>query len=64
MASTKGTGSYAGRDVHLNYTVFHAEGLASRGSYSINNDGLVVPDFLAEGFGGSVRGKVACASRG
>ncbi|MGC0775345.1 MAG: translocation/assembly module TamB domain-containing protein [Candidatus Acidiferrum sp.] len=55
----KGTGSYAGRDVHLNYTVFHAEGLASRGSYSINNDGIVVPDFLAEGFGGSVRGKVA-----
>ncbi|MGC2802087.1 MAG: translocation/assembly module TamB domain-containing protein [Candidatus Acidiferrum sp.] len=54
----KGTGSYAGRDIHLNYTIFHATGLTSRGSYNINNDGLVVPDFLAEGFRGSVTGKV------
>jgi hypothetical protein len=34
----KGTGSYAGRDIHLNYDIFHAAGLTSRGSYSINND--------------------------
>ena len=54
----KGTGGYAGRAIHLNYTVFHAEGLTSRGSYNINNEGLVVPDFLAEGLGGSVKGKV------
>jgi translocation and assembly module TamB len=54
----KGSGSYAGRDVHLTYTIFHAAGLTSRGSYIINNDGLVVPDFLAEGFGGSVKGKI------
>ncbi|MGB7281553.1 MAG: translocation/assembly module TamB domain-containing protein [Candidatus Acidiferrum sp.] len=54
----KGTGSYAGRDVHLSYNIFHATGLASRGSYSINNGGLVVPDFLAGGFGGTVTGKV------
>jgi translocation and assembly module TamB len=54
----KGTGSYAGRDIHLTYDIFHAAGLASRGSYNINNDGLVVPDFLAEAFGGSVKGKV------
>ncbi len=54
----KGTGSYAGRDIHLSYDIFHAAGLTSRGSYSINNDGLVVPDFLAEAFGGTVKGKV------
>jgi translocation and assembly module TamB len=54
----KGTGSYAGRDIHLSYTVFHAAGLTSRGSYSINNEGLIVPDFLAEGLGGSVKGRV------
>jgi len=54
----KGTGSYAGRDIHLNYDIFHAAGLTSRGSYSINNDGLVVPDFLAQSFGGTVKGKV------
>ena len=54
----KGNGSYAGRDIHLTYDIFHAAGLTSRGSYSINNDGLVVPDFLAEVFGGTVKGKV------
>jgi translocation and assembly module TamB len=55
----KGTGSYAGRDIHLSYDIFRAAGLKSRGSYSANNEGLVVPDFLAEAFGGTVRGKVA-----
>jgi hypothetical protein len=55
----RGTGSYAGRDIHLSYDIFHAAGLSSRGSYSINNDGLVVPDFFTEAFGGTVRGKVA-----
>jgi len=55
----QGTGSYAGRDIHLSYDIFHAAGLTSRGSYSINNDGLVVPDFLTQVFGGTVRGKVA-----
>ena len=54
----KGTGSYAGHDIHLSYDIFHAAGLTSRGSYNINNDGLVVPDFLAEAFGGKVKGKV------
>ncbi|MGB2589611.1 MAG: translocation/assembly module TamB domain-containing protein [Candidatus Acidiferrum sp.] len=54
----KGTGSYAGRDIHLTYTIFHAAGLTSRGSYTINNDGLVVPDFLASGLEGNVKGKV------
>jgi translocation and assembly module TamB len=54
----KGTGSYAGRDIHLSYDIFHAAGVTSRGSYNINNDGLVVPDFLAEAFGGKVKGRV------
>ncbi|MHB8501211.1 MAG: translocation/assembly module TamB domain-containing protein [Candidatus Acidiferrales bacterium] len=54
----KGAGSYAGRGIHLSYMIFHVAGLTSRGSYNINNDGLVVPDFLAEGFGGSVKGKI------
>lgn len=60
----KGTGSYAGRDIHLNYDIFHAAGLTSRGSYSINNDGLVVPDFLAQIFGGTVKGKVTLRFQG
>lgn len=54
----KGSGSYAGRDIHLTYNIFQAAGLTSRGSYTIDNDGLVVPDFLAEAFGGTVKGRV------
>jgi translocation and assembly module TamB len=60
----KGSGDYAGRDIHLTYDIFQAAGLTSRGSYSINNDGLVVPDFLAEGFGGSVAGRVNLRFKG
>lgn len=60
----KGTGSYAGRDLHLTYNVFQAAGLVSRGSYSIDNDGLVVPDFVAEEFGGSVKGRVTLRFKG
>lgn len=45
----KGTGNYAGRDIHLTYVIFHVTGLTSRGTYNINNEGLVVPDFVAEG---------------
>jgi translocation and assembly module TamB len=60
----KGTGGYAGRDIHLSYDIFHAAGLTSRGSYNINNDGVVVPDFLAEAFGGTVKGKVALRFEG
>jgi translocation and assembly module TamB len=54
----KGKGSYVGRDVHLTYPIFRAAGLASRGNVTIDNDGLVIPDFWAEGFGGNVRGRV------
>jgi translocation and assembly module TamB len=60
----KGTGGYAGRDIHLSYDIFHAAGLTSRGSYKIDNDGVVVPDFLAEAFGGTVKGKVALRFEG
>lgn len=54
----KGTGGYVGRDIHLTYDIFHAAGVTARGSYAINNEGLVIPDFLAEVFGGAVKGKV------
>ncbi len=54
----KGTGSFAGRDIQLSYDIFHTSGLLSRSSYTIDNDGIVAPDFVAEGFGGTVKGKV------
>ena len=53
-----GTGSYFGHDIHLSYEVFHAAGLSSRGSYRIDNQGLVVPDFSAQALEGSVKGRI------
>src|SRR3984893_10715531 len=53
-----GTGIYAGRDIALPYDDFHAKGLTSHGTFAINNDGLVVPDFYAGALGGTVKGRV------
>jgi translocation and assembly module TamB len=53
------TGNYVGSDITLTYLpYFHASGVSSRGSFRMDNKGLVVPDFLAEAFGGTVKGKV------
>jgi translocation and assembly module TamB len=54
------TGSYAGSEITLTYLpIFHASGLSSRGDVTIDNKGLVVNNFLAQGFGGKVTGKVS-----
>ena len=57
-----GTGIYAGRDIALPYDDFHAKGLTSHGTFTINNDGLVVPDFYAGALGGTVKGALLCNS--
>ena len=54
----QGTGSYAGRDITLSYPIFRASGVSSRGSFHMDNKGLVVPDFVALAFGGTVKGRV------
>jgi translocation and assembly module TamB len=54
----KGSGDYFGESIALPYTQFHTPGLTSRGTYHIDNQGLVVPDFFAGAFGGSVTGRV------
>jgi translocation and assembly module TamB len=54
----RGTGSYSGHEIELTYPIFHVAGLSSRGSFQIDNKGLVVPDFLALAFGGTVKGRV------
>ena len=54
----RGTGSYSGHEIELTYPIFHASGLSSRGSFQMDNNGLVVPDFLALAFGGTVKGRV------
>jgi translocation and assembly module TamB len=53
-----GTGIYAGRDIALPYDDFHAKGLTSHGTFTINNEGLIVPDFFAGALGGTVKGRV------
>src|SRR6202023_2570339 len=55
----RSTGSYSGQDITLTYLpIFHAAGVSSRGSFRIDNQGLQVPDFLAQAFGGTVKGRV------
>jgi translocation and assembly module TamB len=54
----QGKGDYFGQSISLPYTQFHTSGLNSRGTYRIDNQGLVVPDFYAGAFGGSVAGRV------
>jgi translocation and assembly module TamB len=54
----QGHGDYAGQNIALPYIQFHTPGLTSRGSYQIDNHGLVVPDFHAGAFGGQVTGRV------
>jgi len=60
-----GTGSYAGSDITLTYLpIFHASGVSSRGDVTIDNQGLVVNNFLAQAFGGTVKGKVTLRFNG
>jgi len=54
----RGTGEYSGHDITLTYDIFRAAGLTSRGSYRMDSHGLEVPDFSAQAFGGSVKGRV------
>ncbi|MGA2418524.1 MAG: translocation/assembly module TamB domain-containing protein [Candidatus Acidiferrum sp.] len=54
----KGSGDYFGQSIVLPYVQFHTPDLSSRGTYHIDNHGLVVPDFWAAAFGGSVTGRV------
>lgn len=56
----RANGNYSGRDINLDYRpIYHATALASRGHFRIDNNGLEVPDFLAEAYNGTVKGRVA-----
>jgi translocation and assembly module TamB len=54
----KGTGSYSGSEIVLNYDIFHQGGLRSTGNYRLDKNGLEVRDFVALAFAGSVKGRV------
>ena len=52
-------GHYAAHDLVLPYQWFHDSGITSRGTYQIAQAAnLVVPDFEAQAFGGSLHGRV------
>lgn len=51
-------GGYSGSNIDLEFPEFHASGISSRGSYRLDNQGIVVPDFVANAFDGRVTGRV------
>jgi translocation and assembly module TamB len=54
----KANGHYAAHDLDLPYQWFHNSGISSRGTYQIAKGKMVVPDFEAQAFGGSLHGRV------
>jgi translocation and assembly module TamB len=54
-----GVSTYSAQDITLTYPIFRASGLTSRGTVTIDNQGLDVPDFAAFAFGGSIKGRVS-----
>ncbi len=58
------SGSFAGSEVDLNYDIFRASGITARGSYKFDKNGLVVPDFVSNAFGGTVGGVVTMKPAG
>jgi translocation and assembly module TamB len=52
------TGTYSGADIDLEFPEFHDRRISSRGSYTFDNQGMVIPDFEARAFGGRVTGRV------
>jgi translocation and assembly module TamB len=54
----KGTGTYSGSEIFLNYDIFRQGGLRSSGTYRLDKNGVDVRDFAAFAFGGSVKGRV------
>ncbi len=57
-------GHYAAHDISLPYQWFHDSPITSRGTYQIAKERLVVPDFEAQAFGGSLHGRVDLTFRG
>ncbi|HEX8872632.1 MAG TPA: translocation/assembly module TamB domain-containing protein, partial [Candidatus Acidoferrum sp.] len=53
-----GNGSFVGDNITLGFQDFHAANLSSRSSYTMDSDGVVLPDFTAYALGGSVNGRI------
>lgn len=57
-------GHYAARDIALRFQWFHRGGMTSRGDYHAAKGQLVVPNFEAHAFDGSVTGRVNLTFQG
>jgi len=53
-----GHGEFSASEIDLPYLWFHAANLSSRGRYELQRDRLLVPDFHADGLGGSLDGRL------
>src|SRR5208282_1072256 len=53
-----GRGEFTASEIALPYLWFHAAGFSSRGRYELQHDRLVVPEFHAEGLGGTLDGRL------
>ena len=59
-----GKGTYAAGNITLGFQDFHAANLSSRSSYTLEPNGVVLPDFAAYALGGSVKGRVTMRYEG
>jgi translocation and assembly module TamB len=62
--SVLGKGSFAGDNITLSFQDFHSANLSSRSSYTLDEKGVVLPDFAAYALGGSVKGRVVMRYQG
>lgn len=53
-----GSGSFAGDNITLGFQDFHEANITSRSNYTLEESGVVLPDFTAYALGGSLKGKI------
>jgi translocation and assembly module TamB len=58
QGALSGRGEYTAAEIAVPYLWFHAGGFSSRGHYELQRDRMLVPDFHAEGLGGSLDGSL------
>ena len=63
-AGIRGKGNFAADNIGLGFLDFHSANLASRSSYILDPDGVVLPDFAAYALGGSVKGRISMKFEG
>jgi hypothetical protein len=60
----QGKGSFAGDNITLGFQDFHSANLSSRSSYTLDEKGVLLPDFTAYALGGSLKGRLTMYMKG